>query len=536
MSAIAFLKENWRIITLVVFVSAALVALFIPGGIIAQQELPAEEGERAEQGLTNIEYGLGLDGGTRVAAPVVGMHVDGLQADPEQQGEIQSTLYDELELETADAIVRFDEDSRTLSAEVFDDSVTPAEFAAALQAAGLDVDEGDVSEGVTAETRDEIVETIQIKINEAGLSGGQVTQRLSGDTWFIVVEVPDMSPEELRALLQERGVVEIVGHYPDEDGEQVNETLLTRDDLTNIGSASYNEERGYHYVPVTVTDVDDRAFEYQERLNELGFTTGEGLQNCDIRDRETGTVDYDRGQPNYCLKTVVDGEVVDAHSMGSTLGANMHDGEWAASPSFEMITPTQQDAFALAVNLQAGELRAPLDFERDQTFMISPALADQFKEFSLLIAVLSVLTVSGMVYLRYRDVRVAAPMVLTALAEVVILLGLAAAIRMPLDLSHIAGFIAVIGTGVDDLIIIADEVMSEGDVSQRRIFDSRFRKAFWVIGAAAATTIVALSPLAVLSLGDLRGFAIITILGVLIGVLVTRPAYGDILRYLLTDR
>jgi preprotein translocase subunit SecD len=43
-----------------------------------------------------------------------------------------------------------------------------------------------------------------------------------------------------------------------------------------------------------------------------------------------------------------------------------------------------------------------------------------------------------------------------------------------------------------------------------------------------------MSPLAVLSLGDLRGFAIITILGVLIGVLVTRPAYGDILRSLVT--
>ena len=55
-----------------------------------------------------------------------------------------------------------------------------------------------------------------------------------------------------------------------------------------------------------------------------------------------------------------------------------------------------------------------------------------------------------------------------------------------------------------------------------------------MIGAAAATTIIAMSPLAVLSLGDLRGFAIVTILGVLIGVFVTRPAYGDILRYLLT--
>ncbi|WP_175424062.1 MMPL family transporter, partial [Haladaptatus sp. W1] len=79
-------------------------------------------------------------------------------------------------------------------------------------------------------------------------------------------------------------------------------------------------------------------------------------------------------------------------------------------------------------------------------------------------------------------------------------------------------------------------VMSEGDVNSSRVFQSRFRKAFWVIGAAAATTIIAMSPLAVLGLGDLQGFAIITILGVLIGVLVTRPAYGDILRYLLTDK
>jgi preprotein translocase subunit SecD len=38
----------------------------------------------------------------------------------------------------------------------------------------------------------------------------------------------------------------------------------------------------------------------------------------------------------------------------------------------------------------------------------------------------------------------------------------------------------------------------------------------------------------VLSLGDLQGFAIVTIVGVLIGILVTRPAYGDVLRSLMT--
>ena len=137
------------------------------------------------------------------------------------------------------------------------------------------------------------------------------------------------------------------------------------------------------------------------------------------------------------------------------------------------------------------------------------------------------------VFFRYRRTEIAAPMVLTAAAEVYILLGFAAAVNLALDLSHIAGFIAVIGTGVDDLVIIADEIMQQGDVSTSRVFRSRFRKAFWVIGAAAATTIIAMSPLAVLSLGDLQGFAIITIVGVLIGVIITRPAYGDILRTLV---
>ena len=138
------------------------------------------------------------------------------------------------------------------------------------------------------------------------------------------------------------------------------------------------------------------------------------------------------------------------------------------------------------------------------------------------------------VFVRYRDVRVAAPMIVTALSEVFLLLGFAAGIGYPLDLSVIAGFIAVIGTGVDDLIIIADEVLAEGGASSQRVFKSRFRRAFWVIGVAAATTVIAMSPLAILSLGDLQGFAIFTILGVLIGVIITRPAYGDILQLLTT--
>ncbi|MFC4247348.1 preprotein translocase subunit SecD [Natribaculum luteum] len=539
MNPIAFVKNYWRVLLLVVFVGAALVALFIPGGIFADDSIAAAANDTTTNetdaaGLTNLQYGLGLDGGTRLSAPVVGMTAEDLEIDSGQTATVERTLYDELGVDPEDAIVRYDEESGSYTAEVFVDSdnVTHAEFAAALQEADVDATEDDVRDGVTKTTREEIVRTIETKVNEAGLSGGRVTtEETLGGEYFIVVQVPDMTSQELRTLLSERGVVEVVAHYP-ENGTQVNETVLVRDDFDTIGAASYNQREGYHYVPVTVSD--QKAPEYQQQMKEFGFTSAEGMQNCGIKDPETGEIDFEQAQPNYCLTTVVDDEVVDAHSMSRDLGQSMDRGEWENSPQFQMITPTQQEAQSLSVNLQAGSLRAPLDFESSQTYSIQPALADDFKLYSLFIGVLAVLTVSGVVYLRYTDVRVASPMIVTALSEVVILLGFAAAIRMPLDLSHIAGFVAVIGTGVDDLIIIADEVMSEGDVNSRRVFQSRFRKAFWVIGAAAATTIIALSPLAVLSLGDLRGFAIITILGVLVGVLVTRPAYGDILRYLLT--
>ena len=540
MSERGFVRTYWRIILLVLFVAAALVALFVPGGIMADDSL-AGGNETIDDDPTNLQYGLGLDGGTRISAPVIGMTAEDIDAGAvdEEEGEIdvdrlraiETTLLEELELSGADARVDYHEDDQAVHAEMFSSEVDRDEFAAALQAAGVDVEAADIRDGVTDETREEIVQTIETRINEAGLAGGQATQQaMLGDDYYIVVEAPDMTPSELRELLSHRGAVEVVAHYP-ENGEQVNETVLEQGDFQNIDPATYDSERGHH-VPVSITS--EAAPGFQEAMNEKGFTA-EGVGNCAVTDRETGEIDFDRDPPNYCMVTVVDGEPVDAHSVAPSLAENLRSGQWADSPTFIMGAQSQQDAQSLSVNLRAGALPAELDFDRDDTFMVSPALADQFKTYSLFIGLLSVLTVSGMVYLRYADVRVAAPMIVTALAEVVILLGFAALIRMPLDLSHIAGFIAVIGTGVDDLIIIADEVMSEGDVSQQRVFDSRFRKAFWVIGAAAATTIIALSPLAVLSLGDLRGFAIITILGVLVGVLVTRPAYGDILRYLLTD-
>ena len=539
MNPISAVKSHWRVLMLVVFVSFAVVALFIPGGIVADDSYAAST---VDSGPTNLEFGLGLEGGTRIRVPVDGLTAENVASsndvDQARLDEIESTIQSELDLEAADTSVGVQDDG-TVTAEVFSGNVTEDEFAAALEAADVDTSGTTIREGVTQNTRDDMIQTIQTKINAAGLSGGTAYEQTTPDgNHYIVVEVPNMGAEELRQLLSERGVVEVVAYYPTADGNQTNETVLTGEE--DIAKVDPPEQQGGSYV-VPVQVRDSAADTFQQRMNDLNFTT-DGVGMCSL-DSEGGTVDFDHEGEQYCLLTVVDDEPIAAHSMGDDtrpgqtgLATSMRNEEWANDPSFWMGAQNQQDAQSLSINLRAGSLRAPLDFENDQIYSIEAAHADDFKQYSLLIGLLSVVTVSGVVYGRYTDARVALPMIVTAIAEVVILLGFAAVIRMPLDLSHVAGFIAVVGTGVDDLVIIADEVMDEGDVSSERVFQSRFRKAFWVIGAAAATTVIALSPLAVLSYGDLRGFAIITILGVFIGVLITRPAYGDILRNLLTER
>ncbi len=528
------LRTNWRSTLLTVMILLSAVALFAPSGALG---LSAD----TIDGPTNLQYGIQLDGGTRIRAPVVGMTAENLEVpatednpDFSRQDVVDSVTGIE-GVDAGDMAIREGDRRGTLSVELFlpENNVSRQQFADAISEGGLPANTGDVRSGVTGETRSEIVKTIDQKINQAGLSGASVSQTSTvGGGNFVVIESPNLDPADIRDLVAERGEVEIVARYPVEENgtvKHVNETVLTSDDLTNNadpGSATNDQQTGETYVPVTLTN-DETAEKYTRILTQRGFTN-EGVSRCprDWRNASGET---------WCLLTVSDGDVVYSAGVAPGLANEINSGGFVDDPRFRMLTEQMGTAQRLQIHLQAGRLRAPLDFQRSSETTLEPALASRFKFNSLVTGIVAVLGVCLAVYVRYRDVRVAAPMVVTALSEVVILLGFAAAIKLPLDLSHIAGFIAVIGTGVDDLIIIADEVMSEGDVDSGRVFRSRFRKAFWVIGAAAATTIIAMSPLWYLGVGDLQGFAIITILGVLIGVLVTRPAYGDILRSLITE-
>jgi preprotein translocase subunit SecD len=153
---------------------------------------------------------------------------------------------------------------------------------------------------------------------------------------------------------------------------------------------------------------------------------------------------------------------------------------------------------------------------------------------ALLAGILALITVGFVIYYRYREPSIVLPMVLINASEVLILLGFIALIRFQLDLPTIAGLIAVMGTGIDQLVIITDEILHEGKVPSPNLYLKRLARALGIIIAAAATVVIAMLPLALMDLSTLKGFAIITILGVLVGVIVTRPAYGKIIMQILS--
>ncbi len=152
----------------------------------------------------------------------------------------------------------------------------------------------------------------------------------------------------------------------------------------------------------------------------------------------------------------------------------------------------------------------------------------------LLAGILALVAVGVVVFYRYREPSIVLPMVFVNASEIIILLGIARFIQQ-LDLATIAGLIAVLGTGIDQLVIITDEVLHEGRVPSPSLYKKRLTRALGIIVASAATVVIAMMPLALMSLSTLRGFAIITILGVLIGVTITRPAYGRIIMEILSE-
>ena len=157
---------------------------------------------------------------------------------------------------------------------------------------------------------------------------------------------------------------------------------------------------------------------------------------------------------------------------------------------------------------------------------ISPILGEGFTKTIILAGIIALISASLVVLVRYRNLKSSIALILISFSEIIIILGIAALIEWNLDLPSIAGILAAIGTGFDDQIVILDEARNERFLSLKQ----RLKRAYAIILGAYFTAAVAMLPLLWAGAGLLKGFAFTTLIGISIGVFITRPVFAEIVK------
>ena len=360
----------------------------------------------------------------------------------------------------------------------------------------------------------DLIDITKERFNVYGLKDIVIRQvsDLSGEN-YMLVEIAGATPSDLENLIAEQGKFEAkIG----------NRTVFVggNQDITHVSTSG--QTAGIESCSTT-EGLEVCRFRFGIYLSEEA-----AQKHADI----TSTLDVDSENPEYLsekLDLYVDGVLLDSLFISKDLKGSQTtqisiQGSGTGVTRKEAIENTQANMKKLQTILKTGSLPYKLNIVKLDT--ISPVLGKTFLRAILIAAFSAIFAVSLVVLIRYRKIKSSLALLLTSFSEIIIILGIAAMIKWNLDLPSIAGILAVIGTGVDQQIVILDESHLNRTISIKE----RIKRALFIIVGSYATTFFAMLPLLFAGAGLLRGFAVTTLIGITTGVLITRPAFADIIK------
>ncbi|HLD39429.1 MAG TPA: hypothetical protein VJB05_03900 [archaeon] len=414
-------------------------------------------------------------------------------------------------------------------------------------------------------TIDQIVSTLQTRINIYGLRESVFRPIYHEGKGFVEISIAGGSKEELRNLLENQGkfeakitinpkmtsgtgVIRLSKNYD----FSVNSNVLTIDNK-QFREGDTLELDGISFLLVGITqnklnmtatvfgseDIKTVFFDPQrsrvERLEE-GFQWSFAVQIGPSGAQKFAWVTNNleivpgTGYLNNPIVLYLDNNLVDSLSISSGLKGKAET-EISISGVADTMELATKERSRLQSILRSGALPTSVTIVQLET--ISPNLGPGFLKNAMLAGLAAILGIVIVVSIRYRKVKIVLPMLAISLSEVLIILGIATVIGWTIDLPAIAGIIASVGTGIDSQIMIIDQAL-RGEVKTQTLKE-KIGRAFFVIFGSAGTIIAAMIPLMAIGFGLLRGFAITTIIGVLVGVLIARPAYGVIIKRMVKE-
>ncbi len=389
------------------------------------------------------------------------------------------------------------------------------------------------AETVSDEDFSSIVDSMKERLNVYGLSDVLVTEvtqpALFGGSQekFILVEIAGATEDEVKDLLARQGKFEatIANKTVFKGGNDITYVCRTAQ------CSGIDPQRG-----CSRQAAGGWACGFQFSIS---MTPAAAQRQADLTKTlpiQAGTT----GQSAYLTQPLVlflDDQEVDKLNIAADLkGRAVKDIAISGSGSGSSQPDAQQNALNAMKRLQTvlitGSL--PVKIEAVKTDTISPVLGTQFLQNAFLTGLVAMLAVSVILFISYRKISLTIPIIVTMLAEIFSILGLASLTGQSIDLAAIAGIIASVGTGVNDQIVILDETLGKKTSSYTNWVET-FKRAFFIIFSGFATEVVALVPLLFAGAGLLKGFAITNILGLCVGVLVTRPAYAALIKIMFEE-
>jgi len=363
----------------------------------------------------------------------------------------------------------------------------------------------------------DLISVTSERLNVYGLS--DITLRpvkdLEGNN-YMLIEIAQASPADLKELVGKQGKFEAkIGNETVFIGGKKDITSVCRNDATcaRIETCSQIPE-GYACRFSFVVYLSGEA---AERHASITSSLNESTENP--------------GYLNKKLDLYLDDNLVDSLLISEELKARATtqvavSGSGVGATKEEALESTKQSMKKLQTILITGSLPYKLEIVKLDT--ISPFLGKEFTKNIIYLALVVFIIISVILFIKYRKIKITLSVILTMFSEALITLGIAALIRWNLDAPSIAGIIAGMGTGVNDQIVIIDESISNLQIS----INERIKRALFIILGAFFTIIAAMLPLFWAGAGMLRGFALTTILTITVGILITRPAFADILKKL----
>jgi preprotein translocase subunit SecD len=516
---------NWRIILLVVFIALSIIAInpqFGEDGVAIRN---VERNSSAQlAGILNPGPGITPTARERI------VEIDG---EPIRDVEQYHDIISAYPVGRAMSITTDQNTYRVTVPNGSDIGLSVYEAPSTNLRLGLDLSGGtrvilQPKEQVSDEDLTLVIDNIKQRLNVYGLSDIIVRSAtdLDGDK-YIIVEIAGANEDEVQELLARQGKF---------DARIGNETVFRGgQDITYVCRSPQCSGIGWNQQGGACGQSGEGfacRFSFQitlspEAAERQAYTT----------DKLEVIMDQSGGYLSQPLSLYLDNELVDELQISSDLKGRASTDILISGSGFGATqADAMEDAVANMKKLQTVLITGSLPVELDvvKSDSISPALGSEFISNAIMLGVLSILAVATVLSIRYREFIISIPIVVTMLSEIVMMLGFAAWVGWNLDLAAIAAIVIAIGSGVDDQIVIIDETLRGGvDKDRTRSWKERIGRAFFIVMAAYFTLAAAMIPLFFAGAGLLRGFALTTLVGITVGVLITRPAFAQIIEILM---